>query len=252
MKKIIIGLGLFLILGGIILAQEIPSWGEVYYKYAYVQLEKIRIGMESLISFGKEKLADVSNLESLKDDFSTKLEELEKACTEENEEKVKEIEEEIKEIIENFKEETKKVFGGYLLRKEAKEALEKAYEDNLSYLEDLLKKARELHKQRNLSLFDEAISAAEEVIQKLKDYGKDASLCEEKLSEIKEKRDDFENAMENIISNCASFYHLSCEGGTEEPSCDENVQNYCNLKSEIEKDFSELQDLIYQAAGISS
>lgn len=38
-------------------------------------------------------------------------------------------------------------------------------------------------------------------------------------------------------------YYLTGEGGTGEASCDESVKNYC--------DFTKLQDLIYQAAGLS-
>ena len=247
MRKILIGISLFLILGGVAFAQEVIPWGEVYYKYAYVHIEKLRIGMESLISFGKENGVDVSKLESLKDDFLTKSKELESACSEKNWDEVEKIEEDMKGIVESFKEESKKSFTG---KKGARSALRKAYDENLSYLQDLLKSARELHKQRNLSLFDYAVSRAEEVIQKLKDYGKDTSLCEKKLSEIKAKRDNFESKMENVISSCATIYHLSCTSTTGETSCDSSVSAYCSLKNELENDFSELQDLIYQSAGI--
>lgn len=247
MKKILVGVSFCLILGGIVFAQEVIPWGEVYYKYAYVQIEKLRIGMESLISFGKENGVDVSKLESLKNDFLTKSKELESACSEENWDTAKKIEEEMKGVVESFKDESKKLFAG---KRGARDTLKKAYDENLSYFQDLLKSARELHKQRNLSLFDRAGSRADEVIQKLKDYGKDTSLCEKKLSEIKAKRDDFESKMESVISSCATIYHLSCTSTTGDASCDSSVSAYCSLKNDLENDFSELQDLIYQSAGI--
>jgi hypothetical protein len=252
MKLKFLGLS-FLLLGiaAIVIAQVTISWSDVRYKYDFVQVEKYRIGMETLIGFTSEKGKEITTLTTIKDDFLTQAEKLKTAY---NTPEIDAIKTKMKEDVSNFKAEAIKQLTGY--GKEAKSKLDSASVENKTYLDDLLDNARNLHKDRNTQLVDYSVTRGENAIQKLKDAGYDATTSEAKLTEIRGKRANFIGSMNDLISACRGVSQnlLGCPvptAATAVLQCDLKVSAYCSLRDEIKSDFGELQDLVYQSAGIT-
>jgi len=247
--KILIPLLVLLATGVVLAAQVTISWWDVYYKYAQVKVEKHRIGMETLISFVEEKGRDSRKLESIKSEFLSANQEFKLATEKEDKVAIDLVISKMREIVVRFRKEAKIQLAG--LGKEALKELNDALEANESYFNSLLDEARTLHKDRNIEIFDWAIGKGEEAVEKLKEYDKDTTQVEAKLNEIKGKREKFLATMNEALTACYGIENINCQntanlGG----NCATKVQNYCTLRHEIKNDFSQLRDLIYQAAGL--
>lgn len=255
----------FLILSIVLLMMMAPliTYGEItitsadkFCKYAHVTIEKYRIGMEAVISFVDELGGDSTELASMKDGFVSAESELQTACDAEDWPTITGTKASMKISVAAFK----NAAGTELTGKgvEAKERVNTAWEENKDYLEGLLKEARELHRDRNLQIFDDYVSEAKEVIATLESYEMDTTDVEAKLSEIEEKRADFQDAMNDVVETCTGYWWLECKtetvvgevvvGATEE-YCDLEVSNYCTVRDGLKTDFQEFQDLVYAAAG---
>jgi len=248
--KILIPLFLLLIVSSILAAKVQTSWWDVYYKYAYMLVEKYRIGMETIISFTNEKGKDSTKLSSIKGEFLSANAELKTACDNEDKTAIETTILKMKDIVKRFKEEARIQLVGFGI--EALSRINAAWEANETYFNSLLDDARNLHKQRNTEIYDWAVQKGEEAIQKLEEYGKDATLAKAKLTEIKAKRENFVNSMSQAIASCYGVPQrvLVCPSGLVSGDCLTKVQSYCNLRDEIKSDFNELRDLVYQAAGL--
>ncbi len=256
LKELLISLGCLLGLVGVVIAQEITiTSADKFYKYAYAVIEKYRIGMEAVISYTKEIGKDASQLTSIKNEFLSAGKELETACNNQNWSEINSIASKMKDNVTAFREEAQTQLVGH--GKEAKERIEKAIEENKNYLNSLLNEARKLHRERNLQIFDFSVAKAKEVTERLKDYKLDTTEVNSKLSEIEGKRSNFIAAMDDVINACTGYWWLECEvqevvsetPETSETECKSKVRNYCTLRDEIRKDFQDLQDLVYKAAG---
>lgn len=241
---------LVLFVAGVAFAAVVEtSWLNVYYKYAQVPIEEHRVGMDSLISFTDEKGRDSTQMKSLKDEFLAANQELKTATDQNSQSATDTAVAKLKDVVSRFKTEAKAQLAGLGIGALAR--LKADQDANKSYFNSLLDDARKLHKQRNTELFDWGTARGDEAIQKLKDYSKDATQAEAKLNEIKGERAGFITSMEDVISACAGIEIINCEsaanlGGT----CGAKVQNYCTLRDNIKADFTQLKDLVYQAAGL--
>lgn len=248
--KILIPLMVLFVAGVVFAAEVTTTWLDVYYKYVQVPFEKLRVGMDSLISFADEKGKSSTTMESLKDEFLAANQELKTAADQNSQTAFDEAIDKMRDAVLKFKNEAKAQFtgtmgGGALVR------LGQDLTKNKSSFNSLLDEARNLHKERKTQIFDWGVSKGDAAIQKLKDYGKDATQAEAKLNEIKGKRMGFVTSMSDIVSACYGIERISCQNAANfEANCSAKIQSYCTLKDSIITDFSVLRDLVYQAAGL--
>ena len=228
-----------LVTTGIVAAQEITiNKLQVKYKYDYAVIEKYRIGMEAVISYVEELGKDSSALMSYKDQFTALAADLKAAADDNDEASYNTTIEEMKTIVTSFRQEARNQVGNNT--EEARARIEAAFEENKDYLYGLVTEARELHKERNIQIFDYYDARAKEVIDRLEAQGYNMSEAEAKLSEIEGKREDFIEAMNTTIQACSDRWIGECKETAE-------AENYFELRDEIIDDFKELRDLILKA-----
>ncbi len=221
---------------GIVAAQEITiNKLQVKYKYDYAAIEKYRIGMEAVISYVEELGKDSSALIGYKDQFTALAEDLKAAADDNDEASYNATIEEMKTIVTSFREEGRNQLGNNT--EEARARIEAALEENEDYLYGLVTEARELHKERNVQIFDYYNARAREVVDELEAQGYNMSEARAKLSEIEGKRESFIDAMNATIQACSDKWVGECKETPE-------IENYLELRDEIIDDFKELRDLI--------
>ena len=221
---------------GIVAAQEITiSKLQVKYKYDYAAIEKYRIGMEAVISYVEELGKDSSALIGYKDQFTALAEDLKAAADDNDEASYNATIEEMKTIVTSFREEGRNQVGNNT--EESRARIEAAFEENEDYLYGLVTEARELHKERNVQIFDYYNARAREVVDRLEAQGYNMSEAKAKLSEIEGKRESFIDAMNATIQACSDKWVGECKETPE-------AENYFELRDEIIDDFKELRDLI--------
>ena len=243
-KFLVIGL-VFLLVATVSSAEEVKqnitiSRADVFYKYLVVAIEIKRIGMNAVIDYIKENGGNAEKLEEYKNELDSLKSELDDAAKSKDYEKMKEITNEIRNVISQFREEARNTINGNV--SEVRERIRNAIEENREYINDLIKDARELRRDRNVEIFDSAVAKAERIINNLKNRGFNATEAEEKLKEIKEKRQKFIELMNNAIDACYGYGIGKCR-----PENVSEVKECVEFKKDIIKEFKELKELIYKA-----
>ena len=213
---------------------------DVLYNYAIVAIEKHRIGMETLIEYVDESGKNSSRLTALKDQFLSLKEELENAANESDYERAKNTISEMKNIVADFRDEIGSQLGNNT--DEAKKRLQNALEENKEYIDSLIRKAREVRRDRNIEVFDFSVSKARDVIERFKERGYDMSEAEQKLNETMGKRSEFISVMNAAIDACTGYDVGECRKDEVQ-----EVETYVTMRDEIIEDFREIRNLVYKA-----
>jgi tetratricopeptide (TPR) repeat protein len=189
--------------------------------------------MEVIIGYVEDLGKDTTTLVSLKDDFVSLVENLEAAAERNDIEEGRAIIEQMKTIVSQFRAEAHALIEDV---EEAKAAVQEALEENKDYFDSLLTEARDARRDRNLEVFDLLSARAQGRIDKAKVRGVDVTALQAKLDEIKEKRSELIDVMNDVIAACHGLGRAECEETPE-------AQAYVTLREDIKSEYRELRDL---------
>jgi uncharacterized protein YlxP (DUF503 family) len=173
----------------------------------------------------------------LRDKYISYKTDLEAAAKDNNIKEARSIIDQMRDVISEFRLSVKAYLGNDT--EDAKAAVNASLQENEDYINSLITQARETRRDRNMEIFDLANSKADERIDFWSGNGVNMSEARAKLDEIKEKREQLLNVMNDAINSCEGIGIGKCNNT--------DVQEYRALKDEIRGDYKELRDIIRQS-----
>ncbi|MFH1432242.1 MAG: hypothetical protein ABIG84_03415 [archaeon] len=204
----------------------------VNYNYALVRIEEAEIGMDALITYiGTDLGKDTAKLEAYKNDLISKQDELKTVA--ENNQPLSPVISDMKTIVRSFRDEARIHVGEN--RTGALNAIKNAVEENENTIYDMIASARAVHKQHNLEAFDYLNEKAQSKLDEGVSKGIDVTELQAALDEIKQKRTEFVQVMDDAIDSCKDRIRLRCNTT--------QTQEYFRVRDEIIQDYKDLREL---------
>ncbi len=205
----------------------------VLYRFALVQVEKARIGMEALIGFAEAQGAnDTSGLVALRDALASEKDQLGAAIDGSDIPLARRIISSMRGTVSSFRTELGSVVTNHT---GARAAVDVALSNNEEYLDSLVTDARTAQRDRNIELFDLAVARAQARIDFANTIGWNVSGLQAKLDGIRDMRSPLLDAMNSAIEACTGEGIGKCTSG--------QVPQYIAIRNDIVRGFKDLLDL---------
>jgi ElaB/YqjD/DUF883 family membrane-anchored ribosome-binding protein len=198
------------------------------------QLKKHLIGMDAVIEFAGELGKNTTELEELRNEFNTVIENIEGVLSSDEKDPLGRHVAAARRIANEFRKKSKELLGDEV--DEARERVRKAIaEDREGILAREADKIRAEEYSHGLNSFDAHVRNAQKKINRLIKAGLNVSEAEEKLEEIRDKRPALVEAIEAYVNSCRGK-PLTCDN--------EEHRELRELRREIRGEFKELDGII--------